>query len=56
LGFTTCDTADMDLDDLSPGAMFSCTTEAYGQLGQSGYTASFRVVAEPPYFEPVEAG
>ena len=56
LGFTTCDTADMDLDNLSPGVVFWCITEAYSQLGQGGYIASFRVVSRPPYFKPVQAG
>jgi hypothetical protein len=55
-GYTTCNTAGMDLQNLPHGNVFSCITEIYGAVGQSALITSYRVVEDPPYIRPTDIG
>lgn len=55
-GYTSCETAGMDLQNLPRGHVFSCLTEVYGAVGQSSLITSYRVVKNPPYVRPTDIG
>jgi hypothetical protein len=55
-GYTSCETAGMDLQNPPPGHVFSCLTEVYGAVGQSSLITSYRVVKNPPYVRPTDIG
>lgn len=53
-GFMACNTEGIDLSEPQVGRTFFCMVEVYGEQGKGGYSASYRVTADAPFFESAD--